>query len=66
MILRIALAVGTAAAPQQWEALGFTNSGWRIFIDRGSVTRAGAMVDVTVRIGSPRTIVRNVVEMFQD
>ena len=45
--------------------VGISESGLRVFIDRASIVRSGALREATVRMGSPRTIVGRIVEVHQ-
>ena len=51
---------GSAASPQ-WDFIGTSDSGLRIFVDRSSVIPRGGIFRVTVRLGAPRAIVGKIV-----
>jgi hypothetical protein len=51
--------------PSAWEHIGESNSGLHIFIDRASISTTGHVRRVTVRLGSPRTLVGKIVLVYQ-
>ena len=65
MSAALALLAASVAAPN-WASVGISETGLRIFIDRNSVRDVAGLRQVRVRLGSPRTIMRNIVEVRQD
>ncbi len=59
------LALAAAVVAPDWELIGTSTSGLRIFVDRASVRDRGALREAGVRMGSPRVIVGRIVEVRQ-
>lgn len=65
MIVALALVLAPPQPAPDWEFIGTTSSGLRMFIDRASLRSADGLVEATVRIGSPTSIAGDVVEVTE-
>ena len=59
------LGLALAQPAPAWAFIGVTRSGLRMFVDRASVRGANGMVEATVRLGSPGSIVGTIVEVTE-